>query len=121
MKRREASNRALKSLKDDTYLNFLTDDVLITTGNGTLLSGKDELKAYVESAVDADPMYWIRTPEEVIVNEESGLAWETGIWHGYSADDQDGENSLVQGNYAAQWNRASGEWKIQSQLFVTLN
>lgn len=120
MKLREASNRALKSLYDDTYLDFLTDDVLITTGNGTLLSGKDELKAYVESAVDADPMYWIRTPEEVIVNEERGLAWETGVWNGYSADDPDGNNSLINGNYSAQWTNASGEWKILSQLFVTI-
>ena len=42
---REASNAALKALDEEANFEFLTDDVLITTGNGTLLSGKDELKA----------------------------------------------------------------------------
>jgi len=118
---REASNAALKALDEETNFQFLTDNVLITTGNGTLLSGKDELKAYIESASDAEPMYWIRTPDEIIVNEERGLAWETGVWNGYSADDPDEENPIVQGKYAAQWVLASGEWKIKSQLFVMLN
>jgi ketosteroid isomerase-like protein len=118
---REASNAALKALDEEANMEFLTEDVLITTGAGTLLSGKDELKAYIESAADEQPMYWIRTPCEIIVNEERGLAWETGVWHGYLADDPDEENVIFHGNYAAQWVRISGEWKIQSQLFVTLN
>jgi len=120
LERRKASNAALKALDEETNQAFLTDDILITTGNGTLLSGKQELKAYITSAADARPMYWIRTPKEIVVNEERGLAWETGIWHGYSADDRDGKNSLISGNYSAQWTNASGEWKIQSQLFVTI-
>ena len=59
---REASNAALKTLDEEKNFQFLTDDVLITTGNGTLLSGKDKLKAYIESAADAPPMFWVRTP-----------------------------------------------------------
>ncbi len=118
---REASNAALKALDEEANFQFLTDDVLITTGAGTLLSGKDELKAYIESAVDSPPMFWVRTPAEIIVNEERGLAWETGVWHGYYADDQNEESHVFHGNYAAQWIHQSGEWKIQSQLFVTLN
>ncbi|MFO7844975.1 MAG: nuclear transport factor 2 family protein [Balneolaceae bacterium] len=118
---REASNAALKSLDEEANLQFLTDDVLITTGNGTLLSGKDKLMAYIESAADSPPMFWIRTPAETIVNEERDLAWETGAWHAYSADDQNEGSPVFHGNYAAQWIHQSGEWKIQSQLFVTLN
>lgn len=117
---REASNAALKDLDEETNLQFLTDDVLITTGNGTLLSGKDELKAYIESAMDSTPMFWVRTPNEIIVNEERGLAWETGVWHAYSAADPNEESPIFYGNYAAQWIHQSGLWKIQSQLFVTL-
>jgi ketosteroid isomerase-like protein len=118
---REASNAALKALDEEANFEFLTDDVLITTGNGTLLSGKDDLKAYIESAADAPAMFWVRTPSEIIVNEERGLAWETGVWHAYSADDPNEESPVFHGNYAAQWIHQSGEWKIQSQLFVTLN
>jgi ketosteroid isomerase-like protein len=118
---REASNAALKALDEEANFEFLTDNVLITTGNGTLLSGKDELKAYIESAADAPPMFWVRTPADIIVNEERGLAWETGIWHAYSADDPNEESPVFHGNYAAQWIHQSGKWKIHSQLFVTLN
>lgn len=118
---REASNAALKALDEEANMEFLTDDVLITTGAGTLLTGKDELKAYIESAADAPPLYWVRTPAEIIVNEERGLAWETGAWRAYSADDLNDASPVFHGNYAAQWIHQSGEWKIQSQLFVTLN
>jgi ketosteroid isomerase-like protein len=118
---REASNAALKALDEEANFEFLTDDVLITTGNGTLLSGKDELKAYIESAADARPMYWVRTPADIIVNEDRGLAWESGVWHAYSSDEPNEESPVSHGNYAAQWIHQSGEWKIQSQLFVTLD
>ena len=118
---REASNAALKALDEEANLAFLTDDILITTGNGTLISGKDELIAYISSASDAAPMYWIRTPNEIIVNELRGLAWEEGVWHGYMAEDQTGKDPVFHGKYSAQWTNESGEWKIQSQLFVTLN
>jgi ketosteroid isomerase-like protein len=118
---REASNAVLKALDEEANFQFLTDDVLITTGNGTLLSGKDELKAYIKSVADAQPMFWVRTPTEIIVNEKRGLAWETGVWHAYSTDDPNEESPVFHGSYAAQWIHQSGEWKIQSQLFVTLN
>jgi len=54
-------------------------------------------------------------------NAERGMACKTGIWHAYSADDRNKEFPIFQGNYAAQWILLTGEWKIQSQLFVTLN
>lgn len=117
---REASNTALKILDEDAHFEFLTDDVLITTGNGTLLAGKDELKAYINSETGTPPMFWVRTPAEIIVNEERGLGWETGVWHGYYADDQNEESPVFHGNYAAQWVYQSGKWRIQSQIFVTL-
>ena len=117
----EASNAALKALDVEANMEFLTDDVLITTGAGTLLSGKDELRAYIEFVADASPMYWVRTPAEIIVNEERGLAWENGVWHAYSADDPNEKSPVSHGNYAAQWVLLTGEWKNQSQLFVTLN
>jgi len=118
---RAASNAALKSLEDETYMQFLTDDVLITTGSGTLLSGKHELRSYIDNLTDTEPLYFVRTAEEIIVNENRGLAWEVGVWHGYENTYQNGSDPVYHGNYAAQWIKISEVWKIQSQLFVTLN
>jgi hypothetical protein len=63
-------------------------------------------------------MYWIRDTKDIIINTKRGLAWETGVWNGY--DPEKGEDAIVNGNYSAMWTKASGKWKIKSQLFVTL-
>ena len=115
---RTSSNLALKSYDHEKVLSYLTDDVLTTTGNGTLLSGKKALANYILEGGDST-MYWIRSTEEVIVNEKRGLAWEHGFWNAY--DPELGTHSIIHGNYAAMWTKDSGEWKIKSQLFVSLD
>jgi ketosteroid isomerase-like protein len=113
---RNASNHALKSYDPEKVLSFLTDDVLTTTGNGTLLSGKEALRNYIMQ--NAGNMFWIRTSIDIEINEKSGLAWETGTWKGYDPDL--GDHSIVGGKYTAMWSKQSGLWHIKSELFVTL-
>ncbi len=115
---RNISNDALKALDGELVYASLTDDVMITTGNGTLLNGKKALRNYVR-AFDGSTMYWIRTADEIEVNTKEGLAWESGIWKGY--DSKKGSGSVVGGKYSAMWTKASGEWLIKSQLFVALD
>jgi len=114
---RNASNEALRIYDSEGIYSYLTDDVLITTGNGTLLTSKEALRTYVSEFGDSK-MYWIRTTIDIDVNIERGLAWETGTWKGY--DPQQGDNSIIGGNYSAMWTKESGAWLIKSQLFVTL-
>jgi hypothetical protein len=46
------------------------------------------------------------------------LAWETGSWVGTWTTP---EGPLrTGGRYAASWREVDGEWKIRSELFVTL-
>jgi hypothetical protein len=115
-KQREASNLALRNFDEELNSTFLTDDILISTGAGTLISGKENLKAYIQN-VSGPRMFWVRTPNEIIVNPETKLAWEKGTWKGFI---EGSEEAVVGGNYAAQWTKKSGTWLIQSQLFVTL-
>lgn len=113
---REASNNALRNFDEELNATFSTDDAFITTGAGTLLAGKKALQDYLQKA-SGPKMYWIRTPNEVLVNPKTQLAWETGTWKGFVEGSKD---SIVGGKYSAQWTKASGTWLIQSQLFVTL-
>jgi len=113
---REASNQALRAFDDELNATFSTEDALITTGAGTLIAGKAELMKYIQEST-GPKMYWLRTPDEVIVNPKTQLAWETGTWKGYK---EDSEEAVVGGKYSAQWTKASGTWLIHSQLFVTL-
>lgn len=114
---RQASNDALKVYDVEKELSFMTDDVFITTGNGTLIQGTENLREYIRT-VPAEKMYWVRTPDEIEVNAETGLAWESGTWKGYQPDA--GQEPVTGGNYAAMWTRQDGSWKIKSELFVTL-
>lgn len=114
---RNASNQALKAYDNEKVLSYLTADALTTTGNGTLLSNKNALKEYIFEG-GKSTMYWVRTATEIVVNEKRGLAWENGTWKGY--DPKQGDDAFVGGNYSAMWTKALGEWKIKSQLFVTL-
>lgn len=115
---RNASNLALKSYENEKVLSYLTDDVLTTTGSGTLLSGKKALAEYILDGGESK-MYWIRSTKEIVVNEKRGLAWENGIWNAY--DPEKGSHSIFNGNYSAMWTKESREWKIKSQLFVALD
>lgn len=113
---REASNQALRAFDEDLNATFSTADAFITTGAGTLIAGKEALSTYLKSQ-KGPKMYWIRTPDEVLVNPKTMLAWETGTWKGYY---EDSDKPVVGGKYSAQWTKVSGTWLIRSQLFVTL-
>ncbi|MEZ4897296.1 MAG: nuclear transport factor 2 family protein [Saprospiraceae bacterium] len=114
---RQASNQALQSYDHEKVLSFLTDEVLTTVSNGTLLCGKEALRNFI-LAVGNNKMYWIRTPATVEINRSLGLAWESGTWKGY--DPEKGQDPVVGGNYAAMWTKASGQWLTKSELFVAL-
>lgn len=113
---RNAYNAAIKNFSDEQF-SFLTNDVLTTTGNGTLIRGKENLKRFLQKA-SVSKMYWVRTPGEIDINTKLGLAWEMGTWKGYNMDT--GDKPVVGGKYSAQWAKINGVWKIKSQLFVTL-
>jgi len=115
--KRKASNLAIWNFDHELNATFSTEDAFITTGLGVLISGKEEQEIYLKS-LKGPRMYWIRTPDEVIVNPKTNLAWETGTWKGYY---EDSDKPVVGGKYSAQWTKASGSWLIHSQLFVTLD
>ena len=114
---RKASNAALKAFEHEQFLSYLTDEVHVTTGNGTLVQGKAPLRQYIAAAIGTKT-YFIRTTHEVLVNTDRGLAWETGTWKGYAASRE--EETLAGGRYSAMWTKESGKWLIKSELFVAL-
>ena len=115
--KRNASNQAIRNFDHELNATFSTEDAFITTGLGVLISGKEEQEIYLKS-LKGPRMYWIRTPDEVMVNHKTQLAWETGTWKGYY---EDSDKPVVGGKYSAQWTKASGSGLIQSPLFVTLD
>lgn len=117
MKLRKDSNESLRAFDHAQFLSYLTDDVQITTGSGTLLQGKEKLRSYLAEFV-GNKVYFVRTSTEVQVNAAHGLAWETGTWKGYATGQ--GDKPIAAGKYAAQWTKVNGTWRIRSELFVAL-
>ena len=112
---RAASNQAMKAYNHEKVLSFLTEDVLTTTGNGTLLTGKAALAKYIDESAGSK-MYFVRTPDQIQAG--ATRAWEQGTWKGY--DPEESPEPVVGGRYAAMWIKQGGTWLIKSQLFVTL-
>ena len=112
---RAASNRAMKAYDHKKVLSYLTEDVLTTTGNGTLLCGRTALAEYIDNSA-GNKVYFVRTPDRI--HAGSSRAWEQGTWKGY--DPGKGAEPVVGGQYAAMWVKEGETWLIKSQLFVTL-
>jgi len=117
--RREQSNLALTKRAVDEISSYWTDDILITTGNGTLLAGKEKIRRFLKGAYEKMPeVVYERTPLDLKINEEKGFAWESGKWIGYSFGKK--ESTIASGNYSAMWTKEGELWKIKSHLFVAL-
>ena len=120
-KMRENFNEAIANHDAETIGRFLAPEYHIVTGRSDQFHGADEEPRRWASVFEIDPkVIYRRTPREIRVNENWGLAEELGDWSGsYSA-----ENGMVNasGVYSAKWQRAeSGEWLIQAEVFTTLN
>ena len=114
-KSRMESNLAIKNHDLEKIISFWHSDIIITTGNGKILDGQEAILKILKNSFEANKnLYYVRKSKRIKVNEAAGLAWESGSWKSF------GSNVIYQGRYAAMWERVGGEWKIKSQLFVSL-
>ena len=117
---RERFNVAIANKDVETIRTLLAPTYHIVTGRSAQNHGADEEAARWAEVFRADPTtIYHRTPREITINEEWGIAEELGNWKGsYTA-----EEMLVQasGVYAAKWQRAEyGGWVLQVEVFTTL-
>ena len=117
---REHFNVAIANKDVETIRALLAPTYHIVTGRSAQNHGADEEGTRWADVFRADPTaVYRRTPREITINEDWGLAEELGNWKGsYTA-----EGKLVQasGVYAAKWQRAeAGEWVLQVEVFTTL-
>ena len=90
-------------------------DYVRNTGNSSVLIGKDSAAAFWTRSFKLQPsIYYVSTPVEIIISEDSLSAWETGTWTGMNTKSKGG-------NYAANWRKQDDIWKLQSEMYVTLS
>ncbi len=117
---RERFNIAIEHRDSEAIRALLAPEYHIVTGRSEQSHGADrEAKRWAERFRSDPVVIYRRTPREVTINEDWGLAEELGNWRGtYTAES---EIVHASGVYAAKWQRAEdGEWLLQAELFTTI-
>src|SRR5258706_7885052 len=117
---RERFNVAIANKDVAAIRALLAPTYHIVTGRSAQNHGADEETARWAEVFRADPTtVYHRTPREIAINQDWGLAQELGNWKGsYTTE---GTLACPSGVYAAKWQRAEdGEWVLQVEVFTTL-
>jgi hypothetical protein len=117
---REKFNIAIAEHDVDKIRSLLMSSYHIVTGRSEQSHGADNEQQRWDERFRSDPtVFYRRTPREITINEEWGLAEELGNWRGnYTVNEV---LVHVSGVYAAKWQRAeSGAWLLQAEMFTTI-
>lgn len=113
--RRRLTNKLIAAHEADRLRPFFAPDIKLIAGDGALLIGADAvIEAFAAQFRDPDFTTYVRTPDKVELDAGGERAAEAGRW---VAHWRSGEMS---GTYLAAWRRVTGQWSIESELFVTL-
>lgn len=116
---RAQSNAAIARHDVHGVVSLLDVEYQITTGSGTLSQGRSaEPGIWAEEFARAADLLYVRTPVSIEVSASGGRAAETGTWTGSWSTPAGPRESG--GRYAAYWRLVDGNWRIRSELFVTL-
>ncbi len=117
---RELSNQAIARHDVSGVVSSLDSTYQITTGKGELFQDSAAGEAEVWAGIFAqfDDVVYVRTPAVIEISSYLPRAAESGRWIG-SWTTAVGRKE-VGGPYTASWSKVAGEWKIRSEIFVTL-
>ncbi len=118
---REKFNTAIANKDSESIRNLLAPGYHIVTGRSVQNHGADEeAKRWADLFRDDTTAIYRRTPREITINEDWGIAEELGNWQGsYTAQ---GTLTTASGVYTAKWQRSTkDEWKVQVEVFTTLH
>lgn len=113
--RRRLTNKLIAAHDSARLKPFFAPDARLIAGDGGLILGAEAIIAAF-SAQFQDPAFgtYVREPEAVEIDQGGARAAESGQW---TAHWQAGR---LQGRYLACWRKQTGQWVIESELFITL-
>ena len=113
--RRRLSNKLIAAHDAARLAPFFAADARLIGGEGGLLLGRDAiLKAFAQQFIDATFGDYVRTPGSVEIDHTGERAAEVGEWVAHW------EGGGMSGRYMAAWKKLTGQWVIESELYVTL-
>ena len=109
--RRRLTNKFIAERQALRLKPFFTPDARLIPGGGGLILGADAIvEAFAQQFRAPDFIAYVRTPDAIEIDGVGETAAETGRWTG------NGQS----GAYMAAWRKQTGQWVIESELFVTL-
>jgi hypothetical protein len=109
--RRRLTNKLIAAREAQRLRPFFLPDARLITGDGGLILGADAIiEAFAAQFREPGFVAYVRTPDTVDLDQDGARAAETGRWTGAG----------MSGAYMAAWRKVTGQWVIESELFVTL-
>lgn len=116
--RRKLTNKLIAAHEAHRLRPFMTAEVTLIAGDGGVILGAE---AVIEAfaAQFADPSFdtFERTTETVEVDAAGARAAERGAWRALHRGEAAPRSA---GAYLAVWRKITGQWMIESELYVTL-
>ncbi len=113
--RRKLTNKLIAAHEAARLRPFFSPDVKLIVGDGALILGVDDvIAAFAAQFAEPDFVTYVRETESVELDAEAARAAERGRWTGRWTDREMG------GTYLAVWRKVTGQWVIESELYVTL-
>ena len=114
--RRRLTNRLIAAHDAARLRPFFTRDVKLIVGDGSLILGVDAvIEAFAGQFAEAGFVAYVREPERVEIDAAGERGAEHGRWTGRWKDRE------MSGIYLAVWKKLTGQWAIESELYVTLS
>lgn len=116
---RAESNAGLAARDPARVTASFAEDIHSISGGGELVDGRAAVtKVYADQmAAHGDFIFGLRTPGRIAVNRPGDHAAEPGRWR-WAVKTPLGE-AAFSGDYLAGWVKRGGEWRLQSELYVT--
>jgi ketosteroid isomerase-like protein len=113
--RRRLTNKLIAAHEAGRLRPFFAAESRLIAGDGGLILGAEAIiDAFAAQFRDPDFVTYMRTPETVEIDAGGDRAAEVGTWVASS------KGGGISGRYMAAWRKATGQWVIESELFVTL-
>lgn len=113
--RRRLTNRLIAAHDAARLRPFFAPDMKLIVGDGALILGAEAVvEAFAAQFRDPAFVTYERTPDTVTPDAASVRAAEQGRWVATWRD------ATMAGDYCAVWRKVTGQWVIESELYVTL-
>jgi hypothetical protein len=110
--RRRLTNKLIAGREAQRLRPFFVADARVIPGGGGLILGADAIvETFAQQFREPGFIAYVRTPDSVDLDAHGVTAAETGRWTGNG----------MSGAYMAAWRKVTGQWVIESELFVTLD